>query len=131
MSPRPEISLPRQEAEEFLASQDHVVLVANAGEDAPLGTTGRARFERGAMLVSVPEHDPIVEALARDARACCIVEQFPSYYEIKSVIVHGTARRDASVLDGEVSYIIPLEQLTTFDFARLLETDATPDGGVS
>jgi hypothetical protein len=122
MSPRPDISLSRRAAEEFLAAQDRVVLVASTGDDAPLARTARARFEGGVIVVSLPEHDPLIEALAVDARACCIAEQFPSYYEIKSVIVHGTAWCTGPARDGEVSYIIALEQLTTFDFARLRGT---------
>jgi hypothetical protein len=121
MSTRQNISMSRQEAEQFLASQDRVILVANSGDGPPLGTPARARFESGTLVVSVPEADPIVAALAEDARACCIAEQFPSYYEIKSVIVHGTSRPCEPVHHGEASFTVPLEQLTTFDFGRLPE----------
>jgi hypothetical protein len=120
MSGRPDISMSRQETEEFLAAQDRVVLIANSGDGPPLGTPARARFERGVLVVSVPHADPIVDALAKDARACCIAEQFPDYYGIKAVIVHGTCTPSGPAHDGDVSFTIPLERLTTYDFGRLV-----------
>lgn len=120
MSRRPDISMPRDEAERFLAAQDHLVLVANAAHGAgPLATPARSRFEDGTVRVTLPADDPVVAALATDARACCVAEQFPSYYAIKAVVVHGTATRVEADRPGEAAFAVALERLTTFDFGRL------------
>ena len=121
MSPRREISFSQAEAEEFLAAQVHAVVVATSPDDAPLATPASVNFSDGVLVVTIPESDPIVAALTSDPRACCITEQFPSYYTIKSVIVHGAARAVPSATDDTRSFAIALEELTTFDFARLVD----------
>jgi hypothetical protein len=120
VSPRRDISIPRDEAEQFLRRQDHVVLVANDDTGVPLATRARARFDGDQLLVTVPADDPLVGALAADTRACAIAEQFPSYYGIKAVIVHGAVGAPTHH-DGGATYAMPLERLTTFDFGRLPE----------
>jgi hypothetical protein len=127
VSPRRDITIPRRDAEHFLAEQDHVVLVANGDLGVPVATPAHARFGRRALLVTVPEDDPIVAALAADPRACAIAEQFPSYYEIKAVIVHGIVDTPVAAANGVVTFAVPLDDLTTFDFGRLPEASPMLD----
>jgi hypothetical protein len=126
MTPRRDISIPRDEAERFLGGQDHVVLVANDASGVPLATRAHARFDGGTLFVTVPADDPLAGALAADPRACAVAEQFPSYYGIKAVIVHAAVGAPVT-RDGSVTYAMPLEQLTGFDFGRLPEASTTLD----
>lgn len=120
MSGRPDISMTAGEIDRFLGSRFEAVIAA-VGVGPPgaamaafqLGSDGTASFELSA-------DDPILALLATDDRVCCAVEEFPSYFEIRGVMLHGHARRrhgdeapDRAVFDLEV------EKTVSFDFGKL------------
>ena len=77
--------------------------------------------------------------IQRDDRVCCAVDRYPTYYEIKGITAHGhatpvgadVAERVSRALDGVgdpidaaaknegLIYSIGLDDLTSFDFAKI------------
>jgi nitroimidazol reductase NimA-like FMN-containing flavoprotein (pyridoxamine 5'-phosphate oxidase superfamily) len=116
MSPRADVSMSAEEIDAFLRSQQRAVVVANRADGAPGAAVGT--FRGPEMEFGLATGDPVIALLADDERVCCVVDQFPSYYEIKGVMLHGRARvvgNDASI----TSYKLAVEQVVSFDFAKL------------
>lgn len=101
----------------FLATQSRVVVVAVEG-DAPVGTVASARLDGDVWRVTLRAGDPVADLIAHDDRVCVCIDQFPEYYEIKGVSAHGHASDQANV-DGRLTFSIPLDDVTSFDFAKL------------
>ena len=78
--------------------------------------------------------------IQRDDRVCCAVDRYPTYYEIKGITAHGratpvgedAAERVSQALDGAGNptyagnregqiYSIGLDDLTSFDFAKIVK----------
>ena len=72
------------EVKSFLATQDTMV-IATLADGASTGTVARARLDGDQLVFVVADADPAVDQIARDDRVCCVIDQFPSYYEIKGV----------------------------------------------
>lgn len=115
MSTRPDIRMDPGEITAFLATQPRVVVAALDGT-APVGTVAAARFVDGAVEVTLRDDDPVRALLDADPRVCVIAEQFPTYYEIRGVVLHGTAR--FATADDRVFRIVP-DDVTSFDFGKL------------
>src|SRR5262245_65096048 len=94
-----------EETDEFLRTQTTVMVVALVGGAAPEGAVGRFEYRDGSPRFTVGAGDPVVSHLATDDRVACVLEQFPSYYEIKSAMLHGrAARRDVSTSADEATF---------------------------
>lgn len=124
MSRRPDISMSPAEIETFLRSRDEAVIAA-LGDGAPEGAPAAfAMSASGAAVFEVWADDPIVPLLDADPRACCIVEQFPSYFEIRGVMLHGTARRDdpsGHAQAARARFALDVVRAVSFDFGKLPE----------
>jgi len=105
------------EITEFLATQSRVVVVAVDGT-APVGTVASATLDGETWRVTLRAGDPIADLIARDGRVCVCIDQFPEYYKIKGVAAHGRAS-DQSHVDGRLTFSIPLDDVTSFDFGKL------------
>jgi hypothetical protein len=96
--PRADIRMTDAETRAFLAEKHEVVVV-----------------------VSLAADDPVTAALDRDPRVCVVAEQFPSYFEVRSVVVHGHA--DLAALaggNGRRELRVRLgDDVVTFDFAKM------------
>lgn len=114
---RPDISLSPAEIAQFLATQPRVV-VAAVDDDGPVATVGSAEFAEGCWRVTVDRDDVVARLLAADDRVCVLVDQFPTYYEIKGVVAHGRARQQSL---GELSFTftLTLDDVTSFDFSKM------------
>jgi hypothetical protein len=100
----------------FLATQSTVVIAA-LDDGAPTGTVAGAYYHAGTLTFALREEDPVVPLLAVDPRVCCIAEEFPSYFEIKGVAVHGIATRVRDAV--RPTFVLPVEDVTSFDFSKL------------
>ena len=116
MGDRPDISMTAAEITAFLATQRRVVVTALDGA-APVGTVAAGRLDAGELEVTLRTDDDVRALLASDDRVCVIAEQFPSYYEIKAVCAHGSAR----FVDGGAGAVfrVGLDDVTSFDFGKL------------
>jgi hypothetical protein len=122
MSPKRDITMDFAEIDAFLRSQNTAIVVAkNRDRDrAPVGALGRLLYDRGHTAFAVGRNDPVVDLLTHDDRTCCIVEQFPSYYEIAGVMLHGRSFRQPSVGEDAIFYL-DVEKVVSFDFSKLTQ----------
>ena len=121
--PKRDIRMSDEEKERFLRSQTTVMVLALAADAAPEGAVGRFEYHDGRASFTVHDDDVVVSLLAADDRACCVLEQFPSYYEIMGVMLHGrVSRRDAAVAEGEATFDLDVDKVVTFDFGKLQST---------
>jgi nitroimidazol reductase NimA-like FMN-containing flavoprotein (pyridoxamine 5'-phosphate oxidase superfamily) len=108
------------EIDAFLRAHHEVVVAANHADGGTLATVGAYDFRAGALAVQLSAADPVVAALRVDDRACLTVEQFPSYAEIKAVVVHG--RATVGPVSGEgplVDVVVALgDDTVSFDFSK-------------
>jgi hypothetical protein len=126
VSPRADIRMSMAEVAAFLARQSRAVVVALDG-DAPVGTVASAELVGGGWRVTLGPGDDVARLLAADDRVCVLVDEYPTYYEIKGVAAHGRAA-DRSVSDGRLTFTLPLDDVTSFDFGKIPRgsTAATP-----
>jgi hypothetical protein len=117
--PKQDIAMSQAEIDGFLATQSAAVVVGLRGTGAPTGASARLHRGQGGLGFSVSLDDPIVSHLAEDDRACCVVEQFPSFYEIKGVMLHGRASRRDGGAPGEARFDLAVEKVVSFDFGKL------------
>jgi hypothetical protein len=101
----------------FLARQARVVVVALHG-DEPVGTVASAELLGGSWRVTLGPGDDVARLLAADDRVCVLVDEFPTYYEIKGVAAHGRAA-DRSVTHGCLTFTLRLDDVTSFDFGKI------------
>jgi len=118
--PRADIRMTDAETRAFQADKHEVVVVANDDDGSPIATVAPYRFDGEVIAVSLAADDPVSHALAHDGRVCVVAEQFPSYFEVRSVVVHGRAVLEPVYDDGRRALRIPLgEDTVTFDFAKM------------
>jgi len=118
--PKRDIRMSDEETDAFLRTQTTAVVIALVGDAAPEGAVGRFEHRDGNPRFAVRAEDPIVTHLAADDRVSCVLEQFPSYYEIRSVMLHGRAtRRPEESSVGEATFDLAVDKVVTFDFGKL------------
>ncbi|HLG68259.1 MAG TPA: hypothetical protein VKV36_10370 [Acidimicrobiales bacterium] len=121
MSPRRDIAMTTPEIEAFLGARRDCVVVSLDGLGRPDGTVGSLVRDGRRTSFDVAADDPLVALLDRDQRTCCVVEEFPSYYEIKGVMVHGIAtRRPVGRASDRATYDLEVSSVVSFDFGKLL-----------
>src|SRR5690349_20076588 len=111
--PKQDIRMNEAEIDRFLCSQNTVMVIAIAGEGAPQGAVGRLDYD-GRVAFSLRDDDPVVSLLAADNRACCLVEQFPSFYEIVGVMLHVHAQRHEKTQAGEATFDLDIDKVVSF-----------------
>lgn len=123
MSRRRDVRMRADEVETFLAGRagTRAIVVALDAHGLPSGGVGGLLVEGTAVGVALAADDPVGDLLARDDRACCIVEHFPSYYGIQGVMLHGRARRTRATRPTEATFELIVERVVSYDFAKLLD----------
>ena len=111
-----------EEVDLFLRTQARAVVVALDADGLPSGGVGRLVAGDGTVGFVLRAEDPVVALLGRDERACCIAEEFPSYYGIRGAMVHGRARAVAGADPGEAAFDLTVEQVVSYDFGKLLSS---------
>jgi hypothetical protein len=114
---RPDIRMSPEEIRAFLATQPRTVVVGVDGK-SPVATMGSLKLDGDSLRVAVPEEDPVAGLLAKDDRVCVVVDQFPTYYEIKGVSAHGRAAQQA-VDTGWFTFTLALDDVVSFDFSKI------------
>ena len=117
--PKQDIRMSPEEIDRFLRAQATAVLVVTAKEGPPAGTTVRLDVHAGHIALTLRDDDPVVELLAADDRACCIVDRFPSYFEITGVLLHGRATRRPATTPHQATLDLALDHVVSFDFSKL------------
>jgi hypothetical protein len=120
MSPRRNIGMGAREIDDFLATHTDVVVVGLDAEGLASGAVGRLDLDAGAVGFALRADDPVVALLGHDDRACCVVEQFPSYYEIKGVMLHGRASAAVHGEPGEATFVLDVQRVVSYDFSKLI-----------
>lgn len=121
--PRADIRMTDDEARAFLAAKDEAVVVANGPGGGPIATVAPYRLVDGELVLALLDGDPVLAALDADPRVCVVAEQFPSYYEVRSVIVHGHAvlgARDEPAGRRRVHVAVG-DDVVSFDFAKMAD----------
>ena len=128
------------EVGEFLSGQRWVVLGTLDADGGPWAELAPCALEAGELYFRVGRGSRAHANLRRDPRVCCAADAFPSYYEIRGVTAHGTARRvddprlqdrlrarltdpgvpvaDPAGEDSEL-FSLPLDDVFSFDFAKI------------
>ena len=120
--PKRDIRMSDSEVDQFLRRESRTVVIGSPQTGAPRAGLGRLQYGDGHVGFSLREGDPLVTVLTENDRACCVVEEFPSYYEIMGVMLHGHARRADREHAGEAIFELVVEKVVSFDFAKLLAT---------
>ncbi len=115
--PRRDISMSPDEIDAFLAANREAVVAATHVDGGTLATVAGYELRDGAIAARLPAGDPVLDALRADDRVCVTIEQFPSYAEIRAVMVHGRATIGSDAPLVEV--VVPLgPDVVSFDFAK-------------
>ena len=119
MSPKRDIRMGAEEIDAFLRARSRTLVVASPATGAVQGAVGRFRYADGDVDFTLWTDDPVVALLEGDDRACCVVEEFPSYYEIAGVMLHGRAVRRPGGPTEHATFDLTVEKVVSFDFAKL------------
>jgi nitroimidazol reductase NimA-like FMN-containing flavoprotein (pyridoxamine 5'-phosphate oxidase superfamily) len=90
---REEISMSSGEVLEFLGRQRWVVLGTLAAHGGPSAALVPCALEGESLYFGVTRDSEALANLERDPRACCANDEYPTYYGIKGVTLHGLAQR--------------------------------------
>lgn len=127
--PRESIAMTGPELHTFLGGQEWMVLATLDADGVPAGELVATALLGGRLYFAVPHGGRAAEHLARDPRACCAADVFPSYYEIRGAVVHGSAEVveappgthavARAAARGATVYSLPLDDVSSFDFAKI------------
>ena len=121
MSPKHDIRMDAVEIDAFLRSQRRVIVVGVSSKGAPIATAGQLLYHRGQVAFVLPVDNPLFRLFASDDRACCIVEQFPSYHEIVGVMLHGRVTKRRHEEPEVATFDLKVDKVVSFDFGKLLD----------
>ena len=124
MSPKRDITMTVEEIHRLLDAHDEVLVVALQAGAPPAGAVGNLIWANEELGFDLDADDPVVALLEVDDRVCCVVEQFPSYFEIKGAMLHGRAhRRHDGRSEGLATFDVDLDETVSFDFGKLPEAN--------
>ncbi len=138
--PRERIGMSPEEVRELLAGQRWVVLATLDADGSPWADLAACALEGEQLHFRVCRGTRSHANIERDARVCCSIDVFPSYYEIRGATLHGRAQRiedetlreclaprlaqpgvpvgDDSGAESDL-YALPLDDLFSFDFGKI------------
>jgi nitroimidazol reductase NimA-like FMN-containing flavoprotein (pyridoxamine 5'-phosphate oxidase superfamily) len=137
---RESIGMSPEEIEALLAGQHWIVLATLDDDGSPWADLAACALEERELYFGIGRGTRSHANIERDARVCCSIDVFPSYYEIQGASVHGRARRvdDAAlrarlaprlvepgvpvadaVGDDSDLYAVPLDDVFSFDFGKI------------
>jgi hypothetical protein len=124
--PREAIEMGPEELLAFVGAQRWMALGTLDPDGTPAGDLVPVRLVDSTLRFAVPCGSRADDNIRRDARVCCAADEFPSYYEIRGVVVHGRAEpSDAGDrLGGDwTEYTLPLDDVSSFDFRKIRRTE--------
>ncbi len=131
--PRESIAMSNEELTDFIGAKPWVVVGTLDEDGSPWGDVSASLIEGGQLIFAVPNGTRAAANIERDPRVVCMNDQYPTYYEIKGVTIHGRAQRlddpalmarlpsdpiDRNAADRTV-YAVPLDDITSFDFTKI------------
>lgn len=131
--PRESIAMSNEELTDFIGAKPWVVVGTLDVDGSPWGDVAASLIEGGQLIFAVPNGTRAAANIERDPRVVCMNDQYPTYYEIKGVTIHGRAQRlddpalavrlpsdpiDRNAADRTV-YAVPLDDVTSFDFTKI------------
>ena len=131
--PRESIAMSNEELTDFIGAKPWVVVGTLDEDGSPWGDVAASLIEGGQLIFAVPNGTRAAANIGRDPRVVCMNDQYPTYYEIKGVTIHGRAQRlddpalaarlpsdpiDRDAADRTV-YAVPLDDVTSFDFTKI------------
>ena len=138
--PRERIGMSAGEVGQLLADQCWVVLATLDADGSPWADLAACALDGQQLHFLVCRGTRSHANIERDARVCCSIDVFPSYYGIQGATLHGRARRvdDGSLRErlaprlarpgvpvadeaGDRSdlYALPLDDVFSFDFGKI------------
>jgi len=131
--PRESIAMSNEELTDFIGAKPWVVVGTLDEDGSPWGDVAASLVEDGQLIFALPTGTRAAANIERDPRVVCMNDQYPTYYEIKGVTIHGHARRlDDPALAARLpsdpiernaadrtAYAVPLDDVTSFDFTKI------------
>ena len=131
--PRESIAMSTKEIATFIGSKKWVVLGTLNNDGSPSGDVVASALHGNRLVFGVPSGTRASVNIERDPRVVCMTDQYPTYYEIKGVAVHGRAERVTDTSLSErlpkdpirpartkgYAYAILLDDVTSFDFTKI------------
>ena len=122
--PREAIAMTPAEVLAFLGAQRWMALGTLDPDGTPAGDLVPVRLVETTLRFAVPRGSRADDNIRRDARVCCAADEFPSYYEIRGVVVHGHAEPSGVGEGGEwTEYALGLDDVASFDFRKIRHTE--------
>lgn len=118
---RESIAMSHGELREFLERTSQVVVGTLGTSGEPVGTLASCALVGDELVFALPD-GPARSDVERDPRVCCAADEYPSYYEIRGMTAHGTARPIEAPpgLAGQgAAYAIDLDDVVSFDFGKI------------
>lgn len=131
--PRESIAMSNEELTAFIGAKPWVVVGTLDEDGSPWGDVAASLINGARLIFAVPNGTRAAANIERDPRVVCMNDQYPTYYEIKGVTIHGQAERldddalaarlpsdpiDRNAADRTV-YAVPLDDVTSFDFTKI------------
>lgn len=119
---REDIAMTPDELRAFFAAQRWVALSTLDADGTPIADVAPVRLDGERLCFAVARGSRSDDNIARDPRVACAADEFPTYYEIRGAVAHGTAVPHATVTSlgpDWVEYAIPLDDVASFDFKRI------------
>ena len=131
--PRESIAMSNEELSAFIGAKPWVVVGTLDEDGSPWGDVAASLIEGGQLIFAVPNGTRAAANIERDPRVVCMNDQYPTYYEIKGVTIHGRAQRlddpalaarlPADPIDRDAAdrtvYAVSLDDVTSFDFTKI------------
>jgi len=119
---REDIAMTPDELRAFFAAQRWVALSTLDADGTPVADIAPVRLDGERLCFAVARGSRSDDNIARDPRVACAADEFPTYYEIRGAVAHGTAAPHAAATSlgpDWVEYAIPLDDVASFDFKRI------------
>ncbi len=119
---REAVAMTPDELRAFLGAQRWIVLATLDPDGTPVADVAPVRLDGQRLCFAVPRDSHADDNIRRDPRVACAADEFPTYYEIRGAIAHGTAEAQsphASLAPDWVEYAIRLDDVASFDFKKI------------
>ena len=135
--PREQISMTLYDAIAFLQGRTWVALATLEPDGSPWADIVPSLLQRDRLFFRVPTASRSHANIQRDQNVCCANDQYPTYYEIKGVVIHGKAERvgEDDIPPGlrerpdplqpgagpeGACYALPVADVVSFDFSKIV-----------
>ncbi len=135
--PRESITMTLDDATAFLQGRTWVALATLEPDGSPWADIVPSLLQQDRLFFKLPTGSRSHANIQRDQNVCCANDQYPTYYEIKGVVIHGKAERIdeddiplglrdrpdplQKVAGPEgACYAVPVADVVSFDFSKIV-----------